>query len=108
MQMRKPTVFISSTCYDLMQIREDMRKFIENELGYEAMLSEKDVFPIRSELTAIENCIQTVEQRADLFILIIGGRYGQLVGGTEKSITNLEYETAKKREYLYIFLLKIK
>ena len=105
MQMRKPTVFISSTCYDLMQIREDMRKFIENELGYEAMLSEKDVFPIRSELTAIENCIQTVEQRADLFILIIGGRYGQLVGGTEKSITNLEYETAKKKRIpVYIFV----
>lgn len=103
--MKKPTVFVSSTCYDLRQIREDMYKFIEKELGYEALLSEKDVFPIRSELNAVENCIQTVEQQADIFLLIIGGRYGQLVGDMEKSITNLEYETARKKGIpTYIFV----
>ena len=37
---KKTTVFVSSTCYDLMQIREDICRFIEKELGYEAMLSE--------------------------------------------------------------------
>ena len=103
--IKKTTVFVSSTCYDLMQIREDICRFIEKELGYEAMLSEKDVFPIRSEFNAIENCIQIVKQQAELFILIIGGRYGQLVGDTEKSITNLEYETARRKGIpVYIFV----
>lgn len=104
-KLTKPTVFVSSTCYDLKQVREDMRRFIENDLGYEAMLSEQDVFPINSELSAIENCIQTVERRADLFVLIIGGRYGQLVENTEKSITNLEYDTAREKGIpTYIFV----
>ncbi|MDT2984061.1 DUF4062 domain-containing protein [Enterococcus casseliflavus] len=37
---RKPTVFISSTCYDLKQIRSDLKKVIENDLGFEVLLSE--------------------------------------------------------------------
>ena len=104
-QMRKPTVFISSTGYDLMQIREELSEFIENELGYEALLSEKDVFPIYSNLNVSDNCIRTVEDRADLFILIIGGRSGYVVGDTETSITNLEYKTARKKGIpAYIFV----
>lgn len=104
-QMRRPTVFISSICHDLMQIREDMSEFIENELGYEALLSEKNVFPICSDLNTIDNCVRTVEERADLFILIIGGRSGHVVGDTEISITNLEYKAARKKGIpTYVFV----
>ncbi|MBK0039460.1 MULTISPECIES: DUF4062 domain-containing protein, partial [unclassified Enterococcus] len=41
---RKPTVFISSTCYDLKQIRSDLKKVIENDLGFEVLLSEYSSF----------------------------------------------------------------
>ncbi|MGF0032147.1 DUF4062 domain-containing protein [Bariatricus sp. SGI.154] len=33
-------MFVSSTCYDLKQIRQNIRDFIEDDLGYEAILSE--------------------------------------------------------------------
>lgn len=45
-EARKPSIFVSSTCYDLKQIRRDIREFIEADLGYEAILSEYDSFPI--------------------------------------------------------------
>lgn len=37
---RKPTVFVSSTCYDLKQIRTDIKGFFEEQLKYDILLSE--------------------------------------------------------------------
>lgn len=48
---RLPTVFISSTCYDLKQIRVDLHNFIDEQLGYEAILSEFDSFPLEPEIS---------------------------------------------------------
>lgn len=42
----KPSVFVSSTCYDLKQVRVDLKNFISEQLGYDAVLSEFDSFPI--------------------------------------------------------------
>ena len=33
---RKPTAFVSSTCYDLKQVRDDIRAFFQDQLGYDA------------------------------------------------------------------------
>ena len=54
---RKPTVFISSTCYDL---------------GLEVLLSEYSSFPIDPSLGIVDNCLRVVQERADIFILIKG------------------------------------
>lgn len=103
---RTPTVFVSSTCYDLKQVRTDIRDFISNQLGYEAILSEFDSFPLEPEISAVENCIRVVKQRADIFCLIIGGRYGS-VTDSGKSITNLEYVNAKAKGIpIYVFVDK--
>lgn len=32
-EARRPSIFVSSTCYDLKQIRQDIREFIEEDLG---------------------------------------------------------------------------
>lgn len=93
---RKPTVFISSTCYDLKQIRSDMRSFFGDDLGYDVLLSEYDQFPLDPSLDTIENCLRVVDERADIFILIIGCRYGW-VTDTGHSVTNLEYLRAKAK-----------
>ena len=37
-------IFISSTCYDLSQVRPDLRDFISG-LGYNPMMSEQKSFP---------------------------------------------------------------
>ncbi|MEG6588826.1 DUF4062 domain-containing protein [Paenibacillus barengoltzii] len=100
-----PTVFVSSTCFDLSQVRHDMKQFIET-IGYEPLLSEFDSFPIDPSQNTVENCIRAVETRADILILIIGGRYG-FVLDNEKSITNVEYLTARSKGIpIYVFVQK--
>lgn len=101
-----PTIFVSSTCYDLSQIRCDIKNCIEQDLGYTAMLSEFNSFPLDPDKTAVENCLRAVQQHADILLLIIGGRYGS-VTDSEKSITNLEYLTAKSKGIpIYVFIKK--
>lgn len=47
--MKRPALFVSSTCYDLKQVRSDIRQFLE-DLGLEPLLSEFDSFPINPDL----------------------------------------------------------
>lgn len=102
---RKPAIFVSSTCFDLKQIRQDIRDFIEDDLGYEAVLSEYDSFPIDPDIDTVENCLRVVEERADILVLIVGGRYGYITSHGDKSITNLEYLRAKaKRIPIFVFM----
>ena len=102
---RKPSIFVSSTCYDLKQIRQDIREFIEADLGYEAILSEYNSFPIDPDKDTINNCLRVVEQRADIMVLIVGSRYGYITDHGEKSITNLEYLRAKAKGIpIFVFI----
>lgn len=104
-EARRPSIFVSSTCYDLKQIRQDIREFIEEDLGYEAILSEYDSFPIDPDRDTINNCLRVVEQRADIMVLIIGNRYGYITDRGEKSITNLEYLRAKAKGIpIFVFI----
>lgn len=96
MSIKAPTVMVSSTYYDLRQIRDDLGTFIER-LGYHALLSERPSFPIDPDLDTIENCRRRVERDADVLVLVIGGRYGAVDEPTGKSITNLEYMTARAK-----------
>lgn len=93
--MATPKVFISSTCFDLSEIREQLSRFISN-YGFESILSEHgDVF-FHPDLHTHEACIREVTN-CQLFILIIGGRFGgEYVSDKSKSITNAEYDAAKR------------
>ena len=98
--MGKTRVFISSTCYDLSQIRRDLKDGIR-EMGHEPMLSEDKDFPIDPSLTSSENCINAVRNDADVFVLIIGNKYGHKLESGQ-SITNSEFLTAVEKEFLFI------
>ncbi len=103
---KTPVVFVSSTCYDLKQIREDIKEFFEKNYGFEAMLSEFDSFPIDPCKGTFENCLNNVDKYADMFVLIVGTRYGY-VTDKGKSITNLEYLHAKAKGIpMFIFVSK--
>jgi uncharacterized protein DUF4062 len=91
-----PAVFVSSTFYDLVQVREDLRQFISS-LGYRPLLSELPSFPVDPTQSTIDNCRRIVEQEADMLVLVIGGRYGKPVPKDLKSVTNLEYLTARAK-----------
>jgi Domain of unknown function (DUF4062) len=100
-----PSVFVSSTCYDLSQIRTDLRDFLQG-LGIEPLLSEHPMFPVNPQITTTANCVSVVKERADIFVLIVGARYGTQ-DETGKSITNCEYlEARTKGTPIYIFLWK--
>lgn len=100
-----PYVMVSSTFYDLRQVRANLSKFISDELGYIPLLSELPSFPINPDLSTIENCRARVENNADIFVLIIGGRYGSIDDETNKSITNLEFLAARQKGIpIYAFI----
>jgi hypothetical protein len=92
-----PTVMVSSTFYDLGQVRSDLMGFLQNELGYSPLLSEFSSFPVDPDVDTIENCRRRVEQNADVLVLIIGGRYGSVDSESGKSITSIEYVTARAK-----------
>lgn len=103
--MAKVNVFVSSTCYDLSQEREDLKRCII-DLGHNPILSEQRDFPINPYLSNAENCINAVKNEADIFVLIIGNRYGATLE-SGKSITNTEFLTAVDKGIpIYTFTLK--
>src|SRR5437763_1810303 len=101
--MQKPSVFVSSTCYDLKQVRADMFQFLDS-LGFEPVLSEYNSFPIQPEANTIENCLVVVNAKADILVLIIGGRYGS-AADDGRSVTNREYLSARAKGIpVYVFV----
>ena len=101
--MTKAAVFVSSTCYDLKQVRADIFDFL-GSLGFEPVLSEYNSFPIQPEVTPIENCLAVVGAKADIFVLIIGGRYGS-APNDGRSVTNREYLAARAKGIpVYVFV----
>ena len=100
--MATPRVFISSTYYDLKYIRENLKYFIRT-IGYEPILSEDgDVFYNPKKHTH-DSCISEVPS-CQMFVLIIGGRYGGKFISSNKSITNEEFIQAVKSR-IPIFVL---
>lgn len=95
--MATPKVFISSTCFDLGEIRDQLQKFVRS-FGFEPILSEHGDIFYHPDLHTHESCVYEVSN-CQLFILIIGGRFGgQYVSDKTKSITNAEYEAAKRQK----------
>ncbi len=92
--MAIPRVFISSTCYDLKYIRENLKYFIKT-LGYEPVLSEEGAVYYDPQRDTQDSCLAELPS-CQLFVLIIGGRFGETYKDTGTSITNTEYREAVK------------
>lgn len=101
----KPNVFVSSTCFDLTQVRRDIEETIE-KIGFNPVLSDRSTFPVNPNEELITNCINNVSKNADILILIIGNRYGSK-SESGKSITNIEYDTARQVGIpIFVFIKK--
>jgi hypothetical protein len=87
--MPAPIVFISSTYYDLRHVREIIRDFIIS-LGYEPVLSEYSDVLYRPGDSVQNSCLEEIKH-CDMFVLIIGQRYGSLFPNDTLSITHREY-----------------
>lgn len=72
--MAKPRVFISSTYYDLRQVREDIERMVR-ELGYEAVRHETGRIPYSKD-EKLETAAYREVELSDIIVSIVGGRFG--------------------------------
>lgn len=114
--MARPRVFVSSTYYDLKHVRSSLDLFIDS-LGFDPVLSEKGDIAYAPDRPLDESCYREAET-ADIFVLLVGGRYGSEASGNDRktpitfferyeSITKKEYESASGRDIpIYILVEK--
>jgi hypothetical protein len=103
--MAKPRIFISSTFYDLRQIRLDLDKFIR-ELGYEPVLNELGNISYGKDEKLEEYCYKEINS-IDILISVVGGRFGSSSQHNAQSISQTEFKTALElNKQLYIFIEK--
>lgn len=105
--MSKPQIFVSSTYYDLMHIRDSMELFIDS-LGYEAILSERGSIPYIPGMNLDKSCYNLVKS-IDIFVLIIGGRRGSNTSAEDEdeSVVQKEFKTAiEKNKPVYTLIYK--
>jgi hypothetical protein len=97
-------VFISSTCYDLIDVRAEIKALLE-DMGFEAQLSDDDLdsaFEVSGDIdkTSIQECLDNVNT-CDCFLLVLSQRYGPplgKVGYDDVSATHLEYQEFIRRK----------
>ena len=101
--MAVPRVFISSTYYDLRQVRNNVEHFIK-ELGYEPVMHERSSVAYTQNEPLEVDCYHELAS-CDIAVCIIGNHFGTKSVGNELSITMNEINTAiKARKKVYIFI----
>ncbi|MCJ7423536.1 DUF4062 domain-containing protein [Candidatus Bathyarchaeota archaeon] len=94
--MAVPRVFVSSTCYDLRYIRENLKFFVKN-MGFEPVLSEEGSVYFDPSKHVQDSCLAEVPN-CQMFVLIIGGRFGSKYKDKPESIVNYEYREAAENK----------
>jgi hypothetical protein len=92
-------IFVSSTCYDLLDLRAEVEQHLR-EMGLAPMMSDRPTseFEVSGYKDSIETCLVNV-RKCDGFVCILSQRYGPSLkkrGFEDFSATHLEYLEAKK------------
>lgn len=109
--MASPRLFVSSTCYDLQEIRFQLRNFIQ-DFGYDAVMSEFDDIFYSYESHVQDSCLEEIS-KCQLFILVVGNNYGSFYHQDKNddkipdSVTLREFKKALEvKVYKHIFINK--
>jgi len=89
MDRKRLQVFVSSTYDDLREERQAAMNAVLNA-GHIPAGMEQFAAGDRSQIEVIQRWIKL----SDVFMLIVGGRYGSVEATSQKSYTQLEYEYA--------------
>lgn len=101
-------VFVSSTVYDLVDIRSELEELL-CEMDITPVMSEQNLsgFTTVPDANSIETCLLNVES-CDAVIVVLDQRYGPTLGKCgfdDISATHLEYRHAKKnRKPIYFYV----
>lgn len=90
--MNKPIVFISSTIQGMRNTRTFIKDLIEKELGYHVLMSE---YGGSKPITPLKQCKEWANE-CDIFIAILGKKYGSTIPRLEISVSELEFNEAYK------------
>lgn len=93
------SIFISSTCYDLLDLRAELAEFFR-AAGVSVRMSDCPAsdFEVLANSDSIETCLANV-RRCDAFVIVLSQRYGPRLGKAgyvDVSATHLEYREAVK------------
>ena len=101
-------VFISSTCYDLADVRFELKSFLERE-GFVVRLSEDptSAFYVDPSADSIGSCLANVEA-SDVVVCIIDRRYGPSLGDghNDQSATEAEVRHARAKTKPVFFFVR--
>lgn len=86
-------VFISSTCYDLDNVRDGLRDFIYN-IGYEPIMSDYGDVLYDPRIHTHTSCIEEVKN-CDMLVLLIGGRFGGKA--ISEAVSTVDFEKVKEK-----------
>lgn len=101
--MSVPRVFISSTYYDLKQVRNNIGDFIR-DLGYEPVMHEHSGVAYTQTKPLEQDCYNELSS-CDIIVCIIGNHFGSKSIDNDFSITMNEIQTAlKDKKKVYIFI----
>ena len=104
--MARPRIFISSTFYDLRQVRDDLERSIR-ELGYEPVRHEAGSVPY-SKGEGLEAAAYREVELCDVIVAVVGGRFGtESEEEPGHSISHVELRRALERGIqIFVFVDK--
>lgn len=102
-QMARPRIFISSTFYDLRQVRSDLELFLR-EIGHDGVINEQGTIPYGSDEKVEEYAYKEIDN-CDILVAIIGGRFGSASQHAPYSISQQELKRATNQgKQVFIFI----
>jgi hypothetical protein len=89
-----PKVFLSSTIYDLRDLRSAIKYWLEQS-GFDVLASEFSDFPHALDREAIAAALKPIAG-CDYYVLLVGTRVGQVLAEEDISVTRAEFRHARE------------
>lgn len=93
----QPSIFVSSTFYDLKYVREGLCNFIKDK-GYTPVLSNNGDIGYSSNIPLDASCYEAVSN-CHMTVLVVGGEYGSAATGEDDSNKFNEYLSITRKEF---------